>query len=236
MKQIKQRQCLFLFLLLAASLYPLLSFGQTEKECFLDKWAIGAGYDFLHDDDYPFNKNTFEVSIKYLHTPKHSFYLTVPFYFKNDKVENKLLESGDHKIPLVYRICGIGLGYNYTVFDWKGLSGFCGIGFDFKRGYRQIMYYLYDSDEIGSKPTDYRIQDYQNNVYGLTPQVGLSYKFGHLGCDLKYTFSAMLDMYKYDIIFSNGDKYNADLHPEWDVFVKSYRSLHGLSLSLFYYF
>lgn len=213
------------------------TFAQTAKEKkFLHKWAIGGGYNFLHRSERPFDKGTFELSVKYRLTHRHSFYLTFPLYFENHKSEQGEFQLVVFEDPWVYRIWGTALGYNYTVFSWKGLSGFVGIGFDFKRNYRQYKDYHHVDDGQGGKREDSDLREYQNNDYGLSPQVGISYQYGHLGCDLKYTFSAMLDMYKQDIIFSNGDKLHADLNPRFDKYTKTYRSLHGLSLSLFYYF
>ena len=233
-KKIKRR--LFPLLLFFIVFFPLLSFGQAEKARFLDKWSIGGGYNFLHRSKNPFDKGTIELSVKYRLTNRHSFYLTFPLYFENHK-----REQGDFQLvvfddPWLYRIWGTALGYNYTVFGRKGLSVFIGIGFDFKRDYSQYKDYHYVDDNQGNKKEDHDLREYQNNAYGVSPQAGLSYRYGHLGCDLKYTFSAMLDMYKDDIIYSNGDRYIADLNPRFDKYIKSYRSLHGLSLSLFYYF
>lgn len=229
---------------LLLSLLPLFAFPQEGKENhFLNKWAVGAGYNFLHrSSDYPFDKSTFEISIKYRHTPKHSFYLTVPFYFKNNKKEQRDFELIIYNDYWYYRIWGIGAGYDYTFFDWKGLSAFGGIGFDFRRNHRQriVHHYIYDNqgnfvlDEFGNKCKDHFFRDFHNNLYGLTPQIGLSYRLGHWGCDLKYTFSVFLDVYDDDIIYSDGSSFNEFNH--LDSIVRSCRCLHGLSASLFYYF
>ena len=75
-------QLLFLFCLSLP-----LTFGQTtDGGSFWNKLGIGAGYNFLNnsgfpdDREKPFDKRTFELSVKYRLTDKHSFYLMVPLY------------------------------------------------------------------------------------------------------------------------------------------------------------
>lgn len=146
-------QLLFLFCLSLP-----LTFGQTtDGGSFWNKLGIGAGYNFLNnsgfpdDREKPFDKRTFELSVKYRLTDKHSFYLMVPLYVDCSSKKRKYHKTDDI-IPCLHRIWGTELGYNYTVFDWKGIHVFGGMGFSYLHSKRDIKY-LTEWD--GNKWTDH---------------------------------------------------------------------------------
>lgn len=106
-------QLLFLFCLSLP-----LTFGQTtDGGSFWNKLGIGAGYNFLNnsgfpdDREKPFDKRTFELSVKYRLTDKHSFYLMVPLYVDCSSKKRKYHKTDDI-IPCLHRIWGTELGYN----------------------------------------------------------------------------------------------------------------------------
>ncbi|MBP3518425.1 MAG: hypothetical protein J6K31_08565 [Parabacteroides sp.] len=208
------------------------SFGQTlDKECFLHKWSVGAGYNFLNDPENPFDKRTFELSVKYRLTDKHSFYLMVPLYVENSKRIRKKY-SFENVIPWLHRIWGTELGYNYTMFDWKRLCLFGGIGLSYLHACQDVKYPTDWVGEWGNKhPTDYFMIKKKYNGYGLSPQVGISYQFQHIGCELKYKYS--LYRMKRDVRWIESDGSISDAYGGKRYY---FESLHGLSIGLFYYF
>lgn len=179
-KMMWQRLLLYLF-----SFYPLMVWSQSDK--IINKWSIGVGYDFLHERKVLFQQQAINVSVKYSLTDKHSFYLTVPLYFENNREEQKNFELTVYSDPLYWRIWGIGAGYNYTIYTWKGLSGFAGFGFDFKKETYRFRNYYYDLNDGTETFVD---EGKNNSAYGLSPQIGLSYRFKHVECELKYKYSA----------------------------------------------
>ena len=226
----KNKIILLLFMLFV--LLPLFSFAQSEKT--LNKWGVGAGYNFLHRSVLPFNERTFEISVKYLYTDKHSFYLTVPFYFENNKDEQKDFKLGIFNDPWVHRIWGIGVGYNYTVFEWNGISGFLGGGFDFIHEKYLSIQYSYDLDDSGNQFESYSTGGTVFRGYGLSPQIGLSYRFKHLGCEFKYKFS----VFRIRDTFVLKNKKGEDVYDKnkTDLVDHYFKCSQGLSLSLYYYF
>lgn len=69
------------------------------------------------------------------------------------------------------------------------------------------------------------------NAYGLSPQVGIAYRFQHVGCELKYKYSLYRVEERVRWIRSDGsvnDTYGGKQY--------YFESLHGLSIGLFYYF
>lgn len=229
-KKMKRWLCPLLLLLL-----PLFVFSQEgEENHFLSKWAVGAGYNFLHRSKLPFNERTFEVSVKYRYTDKHAFYLTVPLYFENNKDEQKDFKLIIFNDPWVHRIWGISAGYDYTVFEWNGFSGFGGIGFDFKKDTYKSITYSYSQNESGESYEDYTIGGTIFRGYGLSPQIGLLYKFKHLECELKYMFSVFKIRDTFVLKNSAGeDFYDKN---KYDLVEHYFKCSQGLSLSLYYYF
>ena len=217
-------------LLLLFFFFVPFTFAQSAKENnFLHKWAIGGGYNFLHDQEEPFDKRTFELSVKYRLTDKHSFYLMVPLYVDCSSKKRKYHKT-ESIIPSLYRIWGTDLGYNYAVFDWKGIRVFGGMSFSYLHSKRDIKH-LTDWD--GNKWTDHFFQKKKYNGYGLSPQVGIAYRFQHVECELKYKYSLFRMKSDKRRIKSDGS-----VHEGYELyrFDHYFESLHGLSLSLFYYF
>ena len=221
-------QLLFIFFLSIP-----LTFGQTEdKNSFWSKWGVGGGYNFLNNSDDPedpFDKRTFELSVKYRLTDRHSFYLMVPLYVENSKKLRKNYNS-DNAIPCLHRIWGTELGYNYTVFDWMNISAFGGIGLGYLHSSRDTKN-LTEWD--GNKWTDYFMIRRKYNGYGLSPQVGIAYRFQHVGCELKYKYS--LYRMKSDMQWIESDGHVIEGYERYR-FDHYFESLHGLSIGLFYYF
>lgn len=220
---------------LLLALLPLSAFSQEEKGKFLDKWAIGAGYNFLNDPDDPedpFDKRMFELSVKYRLTDKHSFYLMIPLYVENSKKKRKKWNSSN-AIPCLHRIWGTELGYNYTVFDWKNLRAFGGIGLSYLHSRRDSKYLTEWVGEWGNKrPTDYYIFNRKYNAFGLSPQVGIAYQFRHIECELKYKYSLCRMESDVRWIESDGSVNEGYIFR----FRQYFESLHGLSIGLFYHF
>lgn len=106
---------------------------------------------FPDDREKPFDKRTFELSVKYRLTDKHSFYLMVSLYVDYSSKKRKCHKT-DNIIPCLHRIWGTKLGYNYTVFDWKGIHVFGGMVFCYLHSKRDIKY-LTEWD--GNKWTDH---------------------------------------------------------------------------------
>lgn len=230
----KKRNKVVLQFFMAFCLFPLFVVGQTEKNDHLNKWGIGVGYDFLHRSKLPFNERTFEISVKYLYTDKHSFYLTLPFYFENNKDEQKDFNLGLFNDPWLHRIWGVGIGYNYTVFEWNGISGYGGVGFDFMREKYLSIQYSYDVDDWGNKTESHSTGGSIFIGYALSPQIGLSYRFKHLGCELKYKLSAFRIRDTFVLKNKNGeDIYDKD---KTDLVDHYFRCSQDLSLNLYYYF
>lgn len=229
----KQKRCIITILL--CCVFPLFVLGQTEKPSRLNKWGVGVGYDFLHRSTLPFNERTFEISVKYLYTDKHSFYLTVPFYFENNKDEQKEFKLNGFGDPWVHRIWGISIGYNYMAFEWNGFSGFGGVGFDFRRDNYQSIHYYYLDDDFGKSSETYSIGSMSFTSYGLSPQIGLLYRLNHLGCELKYSFSVFRVRMTPQLQHENG-QYAYDKEQIANSREHYFRSSHNLSLSLYYYF
>ncbi len=219
-------QLLFMFFLSLS-----LTFGQTaDKNSFWSKWGVGGGYNFwnnLDDPGNPFDKRTFELSVKYRLTDRHSFYLMVPLYVENSKKLRKNYNSDD-AIPCLHRIWGTELGYNYTVFDWKNISVFGGMGLSYLHSSKDLKY-LTEWD--GNEWTDYFLLKRKCNGYGLSPHVGIAYQFRHIGCELKYKYS--LYRMKSDLRWIESDGSVNDGYGGKRYY---YESLHGLSIGLFYYF
>lgn len=69
------------------------------------------------------------------------------------------------------------------------------------------------------------------NAYGLSPQVGIAYRFQHVGCELKYKYS--LYRTKSDVRWIRSDGSVNDTYGGKQYY---FESLHGLSIGLFYYF
>ena len=67
-------------------------------------------------------------------------------------VKKRKYHKTDNIIPCLHRIWGTELGYNYTVFDWKGIHVFGGMGFSYLHSKRDIKY-LTEWD--GNKWTDH---------------------------------------------------------------------------------
>lgn len=223
---------LLLWSLLFALSFPTASGQIKEGKSFLSKWGVGVGYNFLHRSEPPFNARTYEVSVKYRHTEKHSFYLTMPFYFENNKKEQQ--EWKEYNDLWLHRIWGAGIGYDYTAFEWKGLSAFGGVGFDYLHSLWQKKIHIYSEDEWGNRYEDYYIWGYINNGYGLSPQIGLTYRFKHVGCELKYKFTVYRIREEDDTRRSDGSY--IDHGDDRYKFKHFFRCSNGLSLSLFYYF
>ncbi len=226
-----------ILLLLFLLFLPLpLIFGQTTDEnSFWSKWGIGGGYNFLHRSELPFNERTFEVSVRYLYTDKHSFYLAVPFYFENNKDKQDEFKLGMFEDPWLHRIWGIGIGYNYTIFEWNGISGFGGVGFDFRRDNHQSIHYYSLDDDFGKSYETYSISSMSFTGYGLSPQAGLRYRLNHLGCELKYEFSVFRIRMTPQLQHEDG-QYAYDKDQTANSREHYFRCLQDLSLSLFYYF
>lgn len=231
----KKRNKFVLQFLMAFCLFPILVVGQTGKKDHLNKWGIGVGYNFLHRSKLPFNERTFEISVKYLYTDKHSFYLTVPFYFENNKDEQKDFKIVLFNDPWLKRIWGINIGYTYNFFQWNGISGFGGVGFDFKRDKDQVIYYYYLDDAYGNPSESHSIGGSLFTGYGLSPQIGLSYRFKNIGCELKYKFSGF--RVRMTPISKDEDGHDILNKEQMANSIEHYfKFSQDLSLSLYYYF
>ena len=153
--------------------------------------------------------------------------LKFPLYVDCSSKKRKYHKT-ESLIPCLHRIWGTELGYNYTVFDWKGIHVFGGMGFSYLHSKRDIKY-LTEWD--GNKWTDHFFLKKKYNAYGLSPQVGIAYRFQHVGCELKYKYSLYRVEERVRWIRSDGsvnDTYGGKQY--------YFESLHGLSIGLFYYF
>lgn len=84
---------------------------------------------------------------------------------------------------------------------------------------------------MGNKWTDHFFLKKKYNAYGLSPQVGIAYRFQHVGCELKYKYS--LYRTKSDVRWIRSDGSVNDTYGGKQYY---FESLHGLSIGLFYYF
>lgn len=108
----------------------------------------------------------------------------VPLYVDYSSKKRKYHKT-DNIIPCLHRIWGTELGYNYTVFDWEGIHVF-GACFFAIYIQKEILNILQSGMEINGL-TIFMQKKY--NAYGLSPQVGIAYRFQHVGCELKYKYS-----------------------------------------------
>lgn len=109
----------------------------------------------------------------------------VPLYVDYSSKKRKYHKT-DNIIPCLHRIWGTKLGYNYTVFDWKGIHVFGGMFFCYLHSKRDIKY-LTEWD--GNKWTDHFLCKKSIMLMACLPQVVIAYRFRHVGCELKYKYS-----------------------------------------------
>jgi len=161
------RKTTFLFLLI----FPFLGFAQTNQPSDLKKIGVGIGYSFhsvIGDSVRPL-----ELSMRYRVNDKHTLQLYAPVGVNKKTTEDAIVNTQKKKL------FGIGLGYDYTVYNHSFLGFLIGFNacyqwYESRRDWHSI--YNRDLDDESFVETE-SIYYYWDKAKGmiLSPNVGLRF-------------------------------------------------------------
>lgn len=199
----------------------------SEKKDNLQRFALGLGSDFRNVADKQNAMKPLELSMKYRLNNEHVLYINMPLLFKN-KNSSKDRPYDLDVLKLKQRMYGIGIGYEYHFIQQNKFSEFIGIGFDYYHTNEKYTSHDYTDDvpDVNLKDAKYT---FKQNIYALSPQIGIDYTIGAFKIELKCKYSPSEIVEKETGKYGNYSEYKKDS-------TYSTKLLKSLALSLYYNF
>lgn len=227
------KRTIFLFLLI----FPVLGFAQTNQLSDLKKIGVGIGYSFnsvMSDSIRPV-----EFSLRYRINDRHTLQLYAPVAMSKRTIDNAIVNTQKKKL------FGIGLGYDYTVYNHSFLDFFIGLNASYQwYESRRDWHSTYNRDlGDGSYVETESIYYYWDKVKGMiiSPNIGVRFSINRrimieprMNVQLSILHKNSYSFYQTKNTHESGWATWESFYPDKDI--KEFEMQAGGSIHLYYYF